>query len=207
MKPISVCKKGLILILTACILILVLSVLPVHGESELYDNVLRLHVIANSDSAEDQALKLKVRDAVLAKSESLFADCATREEAVEVTKQSLSILEATAREALYAEGCDDSVRVELGEEIYPTRNYEGLCFPSGSYCSLRIVIGEGAGENWWCVLYPPMCLSAASIKESSDDAYISVGFTGEQYRIITETDTPRYRVRFKILEALEEAMR
>ena len=207
MKSISACKKALILTLTVCILILVLGVLPVHGESELYDNVLRLHVLANSDGDEDQALKLKVRDAVLAESQSLFVECSTREEAIELVKSNLPAFEEIARQTLRAEGCDDSVRVELGEEVYPTRTYESLCFPSGSYLSLRIILGEGEGENWWCVLYPPMCLSAASAKATQEDAYISVGFTGEQYRIITETDTPRYRVRFRILEVMEEALR
>ncbi len=207
MKTISVCKKGLLLTLTVCLLILVLSILPVHGESELYDNVLRLHVIANSDSEEDQALKLKVRDAVLRESEVLLADCQTREAALAKVQEHLPRLEQAACEVLQNENCFDSVRAELGEEVYPTRNYESFCFPSGNYLSLRIVIGEGEGQNWWCVLYPPMCLSAASAKDAQEDAYISVGFTGEQYRVITETDTPRYRARFRILEAFEEALR
>jgi len=200
-------QKAMALILTLCSLILLLGILPVHGESEIYENVLRLHVLANSDSEEDQTLKLKVRDAVLLKSEELFADCETREDAIEVTKQNLSVLEATALETLRAEGSDHSVRVELGEEVYPTRNYESFCFPAGSYLSLRIILGEGEGQNWWCVLYPPMCLSAASAKSSQSDEAITVGFTGEQYRVITETDSPTYRVRFRILEVFEEAMR
>ena len=207
MKNMKKIKKSLAVVLTLCSLILLLGMLPVHGESEIYENVLRLHVLANSDSEEDQALKLKVRDAVLAKSEELFADCTTREEAIEVTKENLSVLENTARETLRAEGSSDSVRVELGEEEYPTRNYESFCFPAGTYLSLRIILGEGEGQNWWCVLYPPMCLSAASAKSSRSDEAITVGFTGEQYRVITETDAPRYRVRFRLLEVFEEAMR
>ena len=200
-------QKSLALILTLCSLILLLGLLPVHGESEIYESVLRLHVLANSDGEEDQALKLKVRDAVLAKSEELFANCATREEAIDLTKQSLDVLENTARDALRAEGSTHSVRVELGEEVYPTRNYESFCFPAGTYVSLRIILGEGEGQNWWCVLYPPMCLSAASAKSEQSDAAITVGFTGEQYRVITETDTPTYRVRFRILEVFEEVLR
>lgn len=207
MKPSSICKKGLILTLTVCLLILVLGILPVHGESDLYENVLRLHVIANSDSEEDQSLKLKVRDAILAESKGLLEDCQTRDEAIVAVREHLPELEASARQTLLANDCRDSVRAELGEEVYPTRNYESFCFPSGSYLSLRVIIGEGEGQNWWCVLYPPMCLSAASVKETQEDAYISVGFTGEQYRIITETDTPRYRARFRILEVMEEALR
>ena len=200
-------KKGIALVLTFCTLILLLGLLPVHGESEIYENVLRLHVIANSDSEEDQELKLKVRDAVLAESQILLADCQTKEEALSRTKENLPRLETAALETLKAEHCEHSVRVELGEEIYPTRNYESFCFPAGNYLSLRIVLGEGKGQNWWCVLYPPMCLSAASAKAPENDAYISVGLTGEQYRIITETEKPNYRVRFRILEALEEALR
>ncbi len=207
MKNTKKLQKSLALMLILCSLILLLGLLPVHGESEIYENVLRLHVLANSDSEEDQALKLKVRDAVLAKSEELFANCQTREDAIEVTKQNLSVLEETARETLRAEGSDHSVRVELGEEVYPTRNYESFCFPAGNYLSLRIILGEGEGQNWWCVLYPPMCLSAASAKSSQSDEAITVGFTGEQYRVITETDSPTYRVRFRILEVFEEAMR
>ena len=180
---------------------------PVHGEEKIYDSVIRLHVIASSDGEEDQALKLKVRDAVLRESEVLLTDCQTREDALAKVQEHLPHLEQAACEALQNENCFDSVRAELGEEVYPTRNYESFCFPSGNYLSLRIVIGEGEGQNWWCVLYPPMCLSAASAKDAQEDAYISVGFTGEQYRVITETDTPRYRARFRILEAFEEALR
>ena len=200
-------KKWLGFLMAAVMLLTAFMILPIHGEAGLYDNVIRLHVLANSDSEEDQALKLKVRDAVLAKSEELFANCQTREDAIEVTKQNLSVLEETARETLRAEGSDHSVRVELGEEVYPTRNYESFCFPAGNYLSLRIILGEGEGQNWWCVLYPPMCLSAASAKSSQRDEAITVGFTGEQYRVITETDSPTYRVRFRILEVFEEAMR
>ncbi len=206
-NSISVCNKGLILVLTLCLLILVLGILPVHGESEIYENVLRLHVLANSDSEKDQSLKLKVRDAVLAKSEELLGGCETREDAIQKAREHLPELELAAREALRAEGCYDAVRAELGEEVYPTRNYESFCFPAGKYISLRIVIGEGKGQNWWCVLYPPMCLSAASADSAPNDGYISVGFTGEQYRIITETDNPSYRVRFRILEVFEEVLR
>lgn len=206
-KNLKQIQKFLAVILTLCSLILLLGVLPVHGESEIYKSVLRLHVLANSDSEEDQALKLKVRDAVLVKSEELFADCKTREEAITITKQNLSVLESAAREVLLAESSTQSIRVELGEEEYPTRNYESFCFPAGEYLSLRIILGEGEGQNWWCVLYPPMCLSAASANTAQSNASIAVGFTGEQYRVITETDSPTYRVRFKILEVVEGALR
>ena len=103
-------------------------------------------------------------------------------------------------------GYDYEVSVLLGEEEYPTRSYENCCFPSGTYVSLRICIGNAEGQNWWCVLFPPLCLSAASAKseQSNEQAFISVGLTGEQYRVITETDNVKYRIRFKVLEAVQE---
>ncbi len=202
-------QKLMAVAVTLCLLFMVLSLLPIHGEDELYTNVIRLHVLANSDTEEDQALKLKVRDAVLQASEPLLADCGSREEAMTIVTANLSLLEDAARSAILAAGRNDSVRLELGEEVYPTRSYESFCFPAGSYTSLRIIIGEGEGQNWWCVLFPPMCLSAASQTDTNakENAYIAVGLTGEQYRMITETDRPAYTVRFRLLEVIEESLR
>ena len=201
-------QKSMVLVVTLCVIFIFIGLLPIHGESDVYQNVLRLHVLANSDSEEDQALKLKVRDAILNAAGPLLADCASREEAIETVRSNLSVLETAAREAIAAEGRNDPVHLELGEEIYPTRTYEACSFPSGAYQSLRVMIGEAEGQNWWCVLFPPMCLSAASAQaKAPEDAFISVGLTGDQYRIITETDNPTYTVRFRILEVLEEAMR
>ncbi len=198
-------KKYGILALTLCLLFLVIGLLPVHGESEIYDNVLRLHVLANSDSQADQALKYKVRDAVLQRAETLFADAASRDDALRLAQENMDLLTAAAQEAIAAEGRRDPVRLELGEEVYPTKIYEACCFPSGTYASLRVIIGEGQGQNWWCVLFPPMCVSAC--RENAEEAFISVGFTEDQYRIITKTDHPTYRARFRILEVIEEAIR
>lgn len=199
-------KKILSVMLTLCLIVLLVGILPVHGESEIYNRVLRLHVIANSDSEEDQALKLKVRDAVLEASTPLLAECETREEAMTTIRENLPLLEDAARKTIAAEGRADTVSAVLGEEVYPTKDYESFCFPAGSYVSLQIKIGDAEGQNWWCVLFPPMCLGAAS-KESAEEACISVGLTGEQYRIITETERPTYSVRFRILEVIEEASR
>jgi stage II sporulation protein R len=185
----------------------VLSALPVHGEAEIYDSVIRLHVLAASDSAEDQADKLAVRDALLPVAAEGLADCATRAEAAARLEALLPTLEERAEETLRLRGAEASVTVELGQERYPTRAYEGFCFPSGEYLSLRVLIGEGEGQNWWCVLFPSLCLSVAEggRAEEMEEAFISVGLTPEQYRIITESDEHvTYRMRFKFLEALEK---
>ena len=196
-----------ILTLAVCLafICVVIGLMPVHGETEIYDSVVRLHVLANSDTDEDQALKLKVRDAVLERSSKILGECNSREEAIAAINENISLRESGAQETVITNGYDYSVRVELGEEDYPTRNYESCCFPSGRYVSLRVLIGDAEGQNWWCVLFPPMCLSAATGRSDAEDAFISVGLSSEQYTIITETDDTKYEVRFKILEAIEDA--
>lgn len=196
-------KRILIVAFTLIGLSAILTFLPIHGESELYESVLRLHVIANSDSEEDQTLKLKVRDAILKETSDLFANCKDRGEAERAVAANGERIAEIARGVVLLEGYPYDVSVELGEERYPTRNYESFCFPSGEYLSLRVTIGEGEGENWWCVLFPPLCLGAAS----EGDGAISVGLGVDQYKIITERDDARYKVRFKLLEAIEEALK
>ena len=182
-------------------LLLVIGLMPIRGEAAVYDTVLRLHVLAHSDSEEDQARKLRVRDAVLAYTTPLLAECHTRDEAEALLGASLKEVEEIARETLRAEGCEDEVSVALGIEDYPERSYDSFCFPAGSYLSLRIGIGDAAGQNWWCCLFPPICLGAAGVsKSAAEDAFVAVGFTPSQYKVITETDRPVYRVRFKLLE-------
>ena len=91
----------------------------------------------------------------------------------------------------------------LDDEEYPERDYDGFCFPSGTYLSMRVCIGDAVGQNWWCCLFPPLCMGSASIDtESAEDAFIAVGMTPSQYKIITASDRPVYRVRFKLLEVL-----
>lgn len=192
-----------VLIPTVLLCFLILSVLPVHGEQAVYENVIRLHVIANSDTADDQRLKLAVRDAVLALCAPHLALCTSREQAEATVAELADEIRATAEQTLRAEGCYDGVTVELGKEPYPEKRYESLCFPSGEYLSLRIRIGEAEGQNWWCVLFPPLCLSAATAKEA-EDAFVAVGFTPEQYRIITRTDQVTYKLRFKFLELFQK---
>lgn len=194
-----------LLIFTFCVigLTVLLGLLPIHGESEIYSDVLRLHVLANSDSEEDQALKLEVRDAVLDHTNDLLCGVSSREAAQAVIERELDSICSVAQNAVCERGYGYSVSVSLGIEKYPTRSYESCCFPSGEYLSLRVLIGEAEGENWWCVLFPPMCLSAAS---QGGEAFAQVGLTGDQYGIITQTDSPKYKIRFKLLEVLERTV-
>lgn len=188
----------------AVVCFLALSVLPIQGEEGVYDGVLRFHVLANSDSEADQALKLLVRDAVLDLCAPRLGACRNRGEAAETVLAMKDEIQAVAEQTLRAAGCCDTVTVALGEETYPEKRYESLCFPSGTYLSLRILIGEGKGENWWCVLFPPICNSVATVsKKEAEEVFVAVGFTPEQYRIITETDQVNYKIKFKLLELFE----
>lgn len=193
-------KQALTLLLTLTILVGLLAVLPIHSESNIYESVLRLHVIANSDSEEDQALKLLVRDAVLLRAQELLSDAQSKEGAEEIISQSLEPLRQAAEEAVRENGYSYSVSVTLEKEDYPTKSYEACALPSGEYTSLQILIGDAEGKNWWCVLFPPLCLSAATDK----DAFAAVGITDGQYQIITDTKNPKYKIRFKILESFSE---
>ncbi|MBP3396212.1 MAG: stage II sporulation protein R [Clostridia bacterium] len=187
---------------------LAMALLPVHGEEAVYDSVIRLHVLANSDSEEDQALKLQVRDAVLDEAQQLLQGTATRAEAEAVLRPNLSRLQQAAAAVVAAAGFDDSVTVTLSDEDYPTRTYEQLAFPAGEYLSLRVMIGAAEGKNWWCVLFPPLCLSAATSREEAEMAFLAAGLTGEQYRIITDSDeNTKYKLRFKLLEVAESIFR
>ncbi len=198
-------RKIFTLLTLAVITALILGLFPVSGEEKVYDSVLRLHVLANSDSEEDQALKLKVRDRMIKVTEELFSETETKEEAAKIAESALDLIRSEAQKVVSENGCDHPVSVSLGQESYPQRSYEGMNFPAGEYLSLRIMIGEAEGQNWWCVLFPPICLRAASRNsEDTEEAFIEAGLTGEQYRVITESDGGRYKVKFKILEIFKE---
>lgn len=197
-------KRLLIAVLSLSVLLLFIGLFPVHGEQEIYDTVVRLHVLANSDTEEDQALKLTVRDAILEVTTPLLADCDTQEEAAAVLNDNLDLIRSTALDTLAKNGCNAPVDVTLGREEYPVRDYDSFCFPAGEYLSLRVLIGEAEGQNWWCCLFPPLCVGSATVPpDEAEDAFIEVGLTPSQYKIITESDQPVYKVRFKLLEILQ----
>ncbi|MBQ9703537.1 MAG: stage II sporulation protein R [Clostridia bacterium] len=174
--------------------------IPTAEECEIYDSTLRLHVIANSDSESDQAVKLKVRDEILEYISGY--DVKTKHEALAMVIADTEKIEQIATRVLRENGKADNVKIEIGEEEYPLRSYDGFSLPAGTYTSVRVVIGEGEGQNWWCVLFPPMCTSFAT--ELDDDNYISVGLSGDQYDLITGSNG-EYKVKFKLLEIAAEA--
>ncbi len=192
-------KAGTIAALSVLITAVLLSVLPVRGEERIYDNVIRLHVTADSDEAMDQHRKLLVRDRVLEVLSPMLRDAADTAEAAQLLNESLGMVKDTAEAALRTLGDSSAVEVQLTKEAYPTRLYDTFAMPAGEYLSLQITIGSGQGHNWWCVLFPTVCGKFAT---STAEVWQAAGFTPEEYRFITG-DAPSYKIRFRILEILE----
>ena len=170
-----------------------------HTQVELADKVVRLHVLANSDSEEDQALKLQVRDAVLDRAEDLLAQTSSRAEAEGKLRGQLLEFERLAEAVVREAGYDYEVTAELTDTEFPTREYEGFTLPAGEYLALRILIGEAAGRNWWCVVFPPLCTAATADVPASA---MAAGFTEDEVRLITEEDRG-YVLKFKAVEFWE----
>ena len=163
---------------------------------EVRANTLRLHVQANSDSEADQAVKLQVRDAVLAVTQPLTAGG----DPYGALAGALPEIQQAAENCLVSLGVSDAVAVSLGPEEFPTRVYESFALPAGQYMSLRVTIGEGAGHNWWCVVFPTICFAATA--SDLESAAVSGGFTDSEVRLITEDGG--YRLKFKCMEWVEQ---
>ncbi len=196
MKP----SQLISLILSGSALFLFLLLLPMQNGENLYDSVIRIHVLANSDSREDQERKLAVRDEILNYTRTRLTLGKTREEAKAVLEENLDKLEQVAKQSLEKSGSDHRVKVIIGEEYYPTREYETLSLPAGTYLSLQVQIGEAKGKNWWCVLFPPLCLSSSVEVE---DALAGAGMAEENVATVTGKE-PAWRVRFKLLELFQK---
>ena len=170
-------------------------------QTELADRVIRFHVIANSDSPEDQALKLQVRDQVLAATEAFYPEGADLETARTALSQHLGELAQAGQSAVEAAGYNYPVTASLEKCWFPTKEYDGFALPAGEYIALRVVIGEGAGQNWWCVAFPPLCLGAAS--GTVDEAAAAGYFSEDQAALITE-ENQGYVLKFRSMELLGE---
>jgi len=150
---------------------------------DLQNGVLRLHILANSDSEEDQNLKLKVRDALLEQSENLFYGCTTLEDMKERAVQNKETIRLIAQQVLEENDCHDKVTVQLARMEFDTREYEEITMPAGCYDALRILIGEGQGHNWWCVMYPPLCLPVAEPEIYFDTDTVEILENPQNYEI------------------------
>lgn len=178
---------------------LVWGTASLHRQQALADRVVRLHILANSDSEEDQSLKLRVRDRILDRATEILEQSKDRGEAEEALRAALPELRTIAAEEISAQGYDYSVTTELAETAFPTREYDDFTLPAGDYLALRVVIGAGAGHNWWCVVFPPLCTASTT---SLAQTAMAAGLSGDDVKLITENGDG-YVLKFKSIELWE----
>ena len=164
---------------------------------EIRSDVLRLHVIANSDTSVDQNLKLRLRDYILQEGKDIFNGSVNVENAVEKIEPVLPELEKSAKAFVTQAGFDYDVKITLSNEYFTTRTYETVTLPAGKYLALRVVIGSGEGHNWWCVMFPPMCVPAADKKDEIENV-----FSEKEIKLVESK--PKYEPRFKVVEIYEQ---
>lgn len=192
----TVCKKIRISVLVSLIICICLSCVNFDAKCEdLKSNVLRLHIIANSDSEEDQALKLKVRDAILLSNCAAFNNCTDIADARAVAENNLDMYKTVAEQVIKENGYDYSVSVGLCDTYFETRAYDTFTLPAGVYDALQIKIGAAKGKNWWCVMFPSLCVPAASNAKLTDSVSQSTADIAERPQ--------NYQIRFKIVEVFE----
>ncbi len=179
------------------ILIIGSYVSPFIKTSENISNqIFRLHILANSDSDEDQQLKLKVRDNILVSGEELFKNCKTLEEIINVSNQNIKYFQKIAENTIKENGYTYPVKVYVDKEYFNTRHYDKITLPSGIYNALKIEIGAAKGHNWWCIMFPAICLPAVS------DDEINKILSDDEIELINSND--KYEIRFKIVEIYEK---
>ena len=173
--------------------------------TDISDSVFRLHVIANSDSDTDQNLKYIVRDHLLEYMNTLCANCTSKEEAITIANQHIENFKEIALETIKNEGFHYSVNVSIGNFAFPTKHYGDISLPAGDYDALKVEIGEAKGQNWWCVMFPPLCFVDASsgvIPEESKEE-LENSLTDEEFSIVSDNEENfTFKLKFKILEIL-----
>lgn len=175
--------------------------------SEIADSVFRLHVIANSDSEEDQNLKYKVRDALIEYMNSLCSDASSKDEVIEIANQHLDDFYNIASNVIAENGYNYSVNVEVGKCDFPTKSYGDVSLPAGVYDALRVKIGNASGKNWWCVMFPPLCFVDVSSGVVPDDSkeLLKDSMSEEDYSLITSSEeSSDVQFKFKLVELFED---
>ena len=198
-KKIQFFKKTLPIIIIALVFMGVAYI--VNLQTEVAENVLRLHIVAESNSISDQLIKLCVRDRVISEFSEVLKECRSAEDAAELAEEFLPEIERCARQELARFGKRE-VAAKVEKCRFPTKKYGSMTFPAGDYTALNIRIGDAEGRNWWCVMYPPLCLndSCASMPEASAEK-LKESLTEEGYELITK-NTLDVKIKFKIAEII-----
>ena len=169
---------------------------------DLSNSVFRLHVIANSDSTEDQNLKYKVRDKVLEYMNEISKNCSSKEDVILLATEHLSEFEEIAKQVIVDNGYDYDVTVKIGNFDFPTKSYGDISFPAGNYDALRIEIGSAQGQNWWCVMFPPLCfvdVTSGVVPDESKEI-MKENLNDEEYSIISDNESSDIKFKFSLIE-------
>ena len=170
--------------------------------SDIANSVFRLHVIANSDEKEDQELKLKVRDSVLSYMNEICENVTTKEEAILIANEHIDEFKEIALNTIHENGYDYLVNIRIGNFSFPTKTYGDISLPSGYYDALRIEIGEAKGQNWWCVMFPPLCfvdVSSGIVPDESKETMKS-DLSDEEFSLISDNEDSNVKFKFKLIE-------
>ena len=196
-------KRFFVLLSLLTLFIFVSALSYVNAVSEdIANSVFRLHVIANSDSKEDQELKLKVRDALLSYMNTLAKDCSSKEEVVALAKEHQEEFKKIAEQVINDNGFSYPVTIQIGDSNFPTKTYGDISLPAGTYDALRVQIGDAKGQNWWCVMFPPLCFVDVSTGVVPDESKkeMQENLNDEEYDLISKTDNNEIHFKFKLIE-------
>lgn len=199
-------KYSLILIILLGIYIFISAISYVTAvSSELEDSIFRLHVIANSDTKEDQNLKYIVRDKLIEYMNSISLNAKNKEEAMKIANMHIDDFNEIARQTIIDNGYNYDVHVEIGNFSFPTKTYGDISIPAGSYDALRVKIGEAKGQNWWCVMFPPLCFVnvTSGIVPDESKELLESQLNEEEYNIISNKDSSEIKFKFKLIELLQ----
>lgn len=202
----SVFKRLIIVLLLLILFIFISAISYVSAVSNnIANGVFRLHVIANSDSPEDQNLKYIVRDELIKYMNTLAKDCTSKQEVIEIAKNNISNFENIAKKTIKDNGFNYNVTVEIGNFDFPTKTYGDITLPAGTYDSLKIKIGKSEGQNWWCVMFPPLCfvdVTTGIVPEESKKE-MKEAMPEEEYSLISNTNNSEVNFKFKLIEFFE----
>ena len=199
--------KRFIIIISLLILFIIISAISYAStvSENIADSVFRLHVIANSDSEEDQQLKLKVRDALLSYMNTLSSNCNTKEEAIQIATQHQNEFQTIAENVIVENGYNYPVQIKINNFYFPTKSYGDISLPAGYYDALRVEIGNAKGKNWWCVMFPSLCFIdiSSGIVDSEGKEKLENNLDSESYELISESKTStEFKLKFKLLEVV-----
>lgn len=171
----------------------------------LSENIFRLHILANSDSEEDQTLKLKVRDSILEYMKTLTEDMSDKQAVIELSKQHMQDFQEIAEKVVRENGYNYSVNIEIGNFYFPTKYYGNISLPAGNYDALKIEIGEADGQNWWCSLFPPLCFVSVSsgVVDEEGEEYLKENLSDEEFAIVSSSSSD-IEFKFKIVELINK---